>query len=298
MEMVTTPPANYPKYPVPDEPSMLPSLSSPSLLPSEGTAALPPSRSLHHQPRDSREPRTSDSSMSLRDNTPSPQKLDTSCTEEKERSRSPRKMEKKPSVSVKNKNVSSSTQSLDVYMDRKAQGQRDRAGRSASPRKSPRKEKETGTRQPSKGYEEPQRYFDGQHFNYGSGGNLYKEEDIDLRQDKETGEIARSDNERRHREKGVEKEAAPQRSQSQILRDRATPEHQPTTLNRKGHREPKEGRYRGEAGEERKRDTRGSSSVPPETSWNGNPSNKKSPITPGPWKVPSSAKMQSQVEGL
>lgn len=284
MEMVTTPPANYPKYPVPDEPY----LSSSSLLPPEGTSASSPSRGLHHQPR---EPRTSNSSVSLHDNTPSPQKLDTSRTEAKERSRSPRK----------NQNINASAQSLDVYTDRKAQGQRDRAGRSASPRKSPRKEQEAGTRQPSKGYEEPQRYFDGQYFNYGSGGNLYKVEDLDFRQDRETGEtrpeIARSDNERRRREKGVEREAIPQRSQSQVLNDRAMPE--PSTLNRKGHREPKEGRYRGGggAGDERKRDTRGPS-VPPETSWNGNPSNKKGPITPGPWKVPSSAKIQSQVEGL
>lgn len=211
-------------------------------------------------------------------------------------------MEKKTSVSVKNKNASASTQSLDVYTDRKAQGQRDRGGRSASPRKGPRKDQENGPRQPSKAYEEPQRYFDGQHFNYGSGGNPYKEEDPDLQQDKETGEIrpeiVRSDNERRPREKGVEREAVPQRSQFQIPHDGAMPEHQPTTLNRKGHRDPKEGRYRGGAGEERKMDMRGSSSVPQEMSWNGNPSNKKAPITPGPWKVPSSSKIQSQVEGL
>ncbi|XP_060793455.1 membrane-associated guanylate kinase, WW and PDZ domain-containing protein 3a isoform X2 [Neoarius graeffei] len=298
MEMVTTPPANYPKYHVPDEPSMLKASSSPSLLPSDGMSGPSPSRGHHHQPR---EPRTSNSSPSFRDSTPSPQKLDTSRTEVKECSRSPRKMEKKPSVSVKTKNTNASTQSLDVYTDRKAQGQGDRGGRSASPRKSPRKDQETGTRQPSKGYEEPQRYSDGKHFHFGSGGNLSKEEDLDLRQDKETGEtrpeIARSDNERRHRrEKGVERDAVPQRSQSQILND--VSEYQSTTLNRKGHREPKEGRYRGGAGEESKRDTRGSSSVPPETSWNGNSSSKKAPITPGPWKVPSSAKMHSQVEGL
>lgn len=277
MEIVTTPPANYPKYPVPDEPSVLTSRSSPSLSPSEGTSAPSPSRGLHHQ---AREPRTSSSSMSLRDNTPSPQKLDTSRTEGKERSHSPRKTDKKP--------------------DRKAEGQRDRGGRSASPRKSPRKEQETGTRQPAKGYEEPHRYSDG--FNYGPGGNPYKEGDIDLQQDKETGEIrpeiGRSDNERRRREKGGPREAAPQKSHSQIPSDRTMSELQPTTWNRKGHREPIEGRYRGGAGEESKSDMRGSSSVPPETSLNGNPSNKKASITPGPWKVPSSAKMQSQVEGI
>ncbi|XP_053338045.1 membrane-associated guanylate kinase, WW and PDZ domain-containing protein 3a isoform X1 [Clarias gariepinus] len=293
METVTTPPANYPKYPAPDEPSMLPALSSTSLLSPEGVSVPSPSRGLHQQHRDRREPRASNSSLFPRDTTPSPQKLD-SRTEGKERSRSPRKIEKKPSVFVQNKNASASTQSLDLYMDRKAQGQKDRGGRSASPRKSPRKEQETGTRQPFKGYEEPQRYFDGQHFNYGSGGNLFKEEEFDPRQDKETGEtwpeVPRSDNERRHREKGVD------RSQSQILIDRAMPEHQPTSMNR--HRDPREGRHRGGAAEETKRDTRGSSSIPSETSWNGNPSNKKSPISPGPWKVPSSAKMHSQVDGL
>ncbi|XP_047662885.1 membrane-associated guanylate kinase, WW and PDZ domain-containing protein 3a isoform X1 [Tachysurus fulvidraco] len=302
MEMVTTPPANYPKYPVPDEPSMMTSLPSPSLLPSEGTSAHSPSRALHHQPRAPKEPRTSSSSVSLRDNTPSPQKLDTSRTEAREGSHSPRKLENKPSVTAMNKDVNSGTQSLDVHTDRKAQGQKDRGRRSASPQKSPRKEQETGIRQPSKGYEEPQRYSDGQHFHYGSGGNLNTEEDLDVQQDKETGEmrpeIARSDNERRHREKGGQRVAAPQKPQSQTLNNRTMPEQQPTTLNWKGHREPKEGRYRGGAGDESKREARGSSSGPPETSWNGNPSNKKAPITPGPWKVPSSAKVQSQVEGL
>ncbi|TSL61244.1 Membrane-associated guanylate kinase, WW and PDZ domain-containing protein 3 [Bagarius yarrelli] len=284
MEIVTTPSANYPKYPVRDEPSLLPSQSSPSLLPSEGTSAPSFSRGLQHQ---SREHRTSSSSVSLRDNTPSPQKLDSSRTEGKERSLSPRKMDKKP-------------QSLDVYTDRKAEEQRDRGGRSASSRKSPRKEQETSTRQPAKGYDESHRYSDG--FNYRPGGNPYKEEDLDLQQDKETGEIrpeiTRSDNIQRHREKGGLREAAPQKPYSQIPNDRTMSELQPTTWNHKGHREPIEGRYRGGTGEESKRDLRGSSSVPPETSWNGNPSNKKSPITPGPWKVPSSAKMQSQVEGL
>ncbi|KAI5095999.1 membrane-associated guanylate kinase, WW and PDZ domain-containing protein 3 isoform X2, partial [Silurus meridionalis] len=267
MEMLT-PPANYPKYPVSDEPSMLPSLSSSSLLPSEGMSAPSPSRGLHHQPR---EPRTSSFNVSLRDNSPSPQKLDTSYTEYtegKSRSQSPRKPDKK-------------------------------GGRSASPRKSPRREQDTGTRQPSMAYEEPQRYLDGQHFNYGTGGSPYKEEDFDFGQDRETGEVRpelqRTDNDRRHREKGVQREAVPQRSQSQIFNDQTMPEHQPMGLNHRGHREAKEGLSRGGASDESKRDTRGSSSVPPETSWNGNASNKKSPITPGPWKVPSSSKVQSQV---
>ncbi|XP_072512613.1 membrane-associated guanylate kinase, WW and PDZ domain-containing protein 3a isoform X1 [Salminus brasiliensis] len=323
-EMMTGPPANILRYPVPDEPSMPASLSSPSLSPSEGThsaswitvpeellaPASTSSRGQHHYPRDPRSyPRKADSSVSQSDNPAGPHKVDASRTERKERSRSPKKTDKKPHGSIESKNGHASTQSLDVYAERKPQGQKERESRSTSPRKSPRKEQETGARQSNRGLEEPQRHFDGQRHNPGSGGVSERrhEEDIELRQDKETGETrpesSKASNDRRRREKGAERDLAPQRSHSQIQKEKAVPEPQASTLNRKGDREPKEwdmkeGRYKGVASEESKRETRGSSSGPPETSWNGNPGNKKVPITPGPWKVPSSSKIQSQVEGI
>uniref|UniRef100_A0AAR2KET7 Membrane-associated guanylate kinase, WW and PDZ domain-containing protein 3 n=1 Tax=Pygocentrus nattereri TaxID=42514 RepID=A0AAR2KET7_PYGNA len=231
-EMMTGPFANFSRYPAPDESSIPASLSSPSLSPSEGThsaswimapeellvPASTSSHGQHHYPKDLRsQPRKSDSSVSQSDNPAGPQRVDTSRMERRERSRSPKKSEKKFS----------------------AQGQRERDGRSTSPRKHPKKDQETGARQLSRGQEEPQRH------NPGSGGAQERrhEEDTDLPQDKETGEIrhenTKAANERRHRE----------------LKER-------------------------------------------ETSWNGNPSTKKAPITPGPWKVPSSAKIHSQVEGI
>ncbi|XP_037397175.1 membrane-associated guanylate kinase, WW and PDZ domain-containing protein 3a isoform X3 [Pygocentrus nattereri] len=321
-EMMTGPFANFSRYPAPDESSIPASLSSPSLSPSEGThsaswimapeellvPASTSSHGQHHYPKDLRsQPRKSDSSVSQSDNPAGPQRVDTSRMERRERSRSPKKSEKKFSGTMESKNGHASTQSLDMYVDRKAQGQRERDGRSTSPRKHPKKDQETGARQLSRGQEEPQRH------NPGSGGAQERrhEEDTDLPQDKETGEIrhenTKAANERRRREKGTESDLAPQKSHSQIHKERAVPEPQASTLNRKGHREKdrelkereaKEGRHKGVTSEESKRETRGSSSVPPETSWNGNPSTKKAPITPGPWKVPSSAKIHSQVEGI
>ncbi|XP_066527751.1 membrane-associated guanylate kinase, WW and PDZ domain-containing protein 3a [Hoplias malabaricus] len=320
-EMMT--PANFSRYPAPDESSMPASLSSTSLSPSEGphsaswtmapeellAPASASSRGQHHYPGYSRsQPRKGDSSMSQSENSDGPQRVDASRTERRERSRSPKKMEKRPSESTESKNAHASTQSLDVYSERKPQGQKERESRSTSPRKNPRKDQETGARQ-----EKIHGHFDEQRLNTGSGGAKERrsEEDIDLRQDKETGETrpesTAATNERRRREKGPEADPAVQKSHSQVHRERAIPEPQASTLNRKGHkekdrelkeREAKDGRYKGVATEDSKRETRGSSSVPPETSWNGNPSNKKSPITPGPWKVPSSAKIHSQVEGM
>uniref|UniRef100_W5LFR3 Membrane-associated guanylate kinase, WW and PDZ domain-containing protein 3 n=1 Tax=Astyanax mexicanus TaxID=7994 RepID=W5LFR3_ASTMX len=269
-EMTTTgPPANILRYSAPDEPSMPASLSSPSLSPSEGTF----STSWISVPD---EHLKSDSTVSQ-----SEQRADPSRTERRERSRSPKKTSKQPYGSVKDgKNGHASTQSLDVYAERKPQARKERESRSSSPRKSPRKEQEPGAR-----------HYDGQRHNAGSGGAQEQryEEDVELRQDRETGETrpesTKATIDRRRREKGAERDLAPQRSHSQTQKEKALPEPQAGTLNRKM--------------EESKREMRGSSSgLQQETSWNGNPSAKKAPITPGPWKVPSSAKIQSQVEGV
>uniref|UniRef100_A0A669C8W8 Membrane-associated guanylate kinase, WW and PDZ domain-containing protein 3 n=1 Tax=Oreochromis niloticus TaxID=8128 RepID=A0A669C8W8_ORENI len=73
------------------------------------------------------------------------------------------------------------------------------------------------------------------------------------------------------------------------------------TLNRKTGRdkrdkEHRDGKYHGSTEEVNKKDPRGSNSSIPDPSCNGNTTSKKGPITPGPWKVPSSAKIQSRVD--
>uniref|UniRef100_A0A8C9XZH3 Membrane-associated guanylate kinase, WW and PDZ domain-containing protein 3 n=1 Tax=Sander lucioperca TaxID=283035 RepID=A0A8C9XZH3_SANLU len=50
------------------------------------------------------------------------------------------------------------------------------------------------------------------------------------------------------------------------------------------------------SGEVNRKDPRGSSSSIQDPSCNGTATSKKAPITPGPWKVPSSAKIQSQAD--
>uniref|UniRef100_A0AAY5EHL1 Membrane-associated guanylate kinase, WW and PDZ domain-containing protein 3 n=1 Tax=Electrophorus electricus TaxID=8005 RepID=A0AAY5EHL1_ELEEL len=219
-EMATGPHANFSRSPAPDEPSALAPLPSASISSLESahsptwtttpeevpSPASAPSRGQHSQPRDPRaQPRKSDSS----ENPASPWWVDAPSLEVKERSRSPRKVEKKPSASSRSKNMAQ---------------------------------------------EEPLRQFDELRPTAGPGASRdrrRKGEDVEfLRQDKETGET----------------------------------------------KEVKEGWPKGLVAEEGKRETRGSISVPPEISWNGNA--KKAPITPGPWKVPSSAKIQSQVEGI
>lgn len=65
------------------------------------------------------------------------------------------------------------------------------------------------------------------------------------------------------------------------------------TLSRKG---GKDGRYHGSAEEVSRKDPRSSSSSIQDPSCNGTTTSKKAPITPGPWKVPSSARIQSQWE--
>uniref|UniRef100_A0A673N0M8 Membrane-associated guanylate kinase, WW and PDZ domain-containing protein 3 n=1 Tax=Sinocyclocheilus rhinocerous TaxID=307959 RepID=A0A673N0M8_9TELE len=138
-----------------------------------------------------------------------------------------------------------------------------RETRSPSPRKT--KKENAGIRQ-----EVPQKANDGLKPN---SGRRYKDEGTMHKQDRETGEIrpevSRGGSDRYPRDKTAE----PQWSES-------------GTLNRKDHR-----------GQDRPReeDIEG---VPQETPQNGNPTNKRAPITPGPWKVPSSARIQPPVHGV
>uniref|UniRef100_A0A8C2DHL4 Membrane-associated guanylate kinase, WW and PDZ domain-containing protein 3 n=1 Tax=Cyprinus carpio TaxID=7962 RepID=A0A8C2DHL4_CYPCA len=137
----------------------------------------------------------------------------------------------------------------------------EREPRSASPRKT--KKENSGIRQ-----EMPQKATDGLKPN---SGRRYKDEDTMHKQDRETGEtrpeVSRGGSDRYQRDKTAE----PQRSES-------------STLNRKDHR-----------GRDRPEDIEG---MPQETPHNGNPTTKRAPITPGPWKVPSSTRVQPPVHGV
>ncbi|XP_059383885.1 membrane-associated guanylate kinase, WW and PDZ domain-containing protein 3a isoform X1 [Carassius carassius] len=137
----------------------------------------------------------------------------------------------------------------------------EREPRSTSPRKT--KKENSGIRQ-----EMPQKATDGLKPN---SGRRYKDEDTMHKQDRETGEtrpeVSRGGSDRYQSDKTAE----PQRSES-------------GTLNRKDHR-----------GRDRPEDIE---SVPQETPHNGNPTTKRGPITPGPWKVPSSTRVQPPVHGV
>ncbi|XP_067095263.1 membrane-associated guanylate kinase, WW and PDZ domain-containing protein 3a isoform X1 [Osmerus mordax] len=224
--------------------------------------------------------------------------------ERKERSQSPRKTDRVLSGAPEPKRGSLED------------GSQRREPRGSSPRKSSRKEQEAASatavsRQPSKGQEGSPRRPAGQQASPAQPPSEVrdrrrKEEDAATarKQERETGDsMPRGTNGERRKDKGAEREAGPDRSQSQTHRERAGPDADGSTLNRKAGREKERERERGREGkeakpraavEESKRDTRISSSSSQEPPYDGGTMSKKAPITPGPWKVPSSAKMQSQ----
>lgn len=190
--------------------------------------------------------------------------------------------------------------------ERKAQGQRER--RSASPRKSTKRDHDPAV--PLKNPVEPQspRPPAGQQPStaYGEGKDRrYKEEEAVYWQEKgaaESGDKSLGTSERHKKNKRAEQEAAGKKSHSQMHRERVGSDVDGGTLSRragreKGDREYRESTHHGSAEEVNKKETRSSSSSIQDPSCNGNTTtSKKAPITPGPWKVPSSAKIQSQVE--
>ncbi|CAB1336591.1 unnamed protein product [Coregonus sp. 'balchen'] len=265
----------------------------------------------HHRGRTSPNtlPKKSDSIMSHSNKHASPKRATKARADTKERSQSPRKTDRGDrgqAGTVENKNGSLEG---DLRRERKAhshgqrEGREGREGRSSSPRKTtPRRDPDAGvSRQPSKGQDEGQRRSGGQQHpssNPASGEGTQgrerrsKEEDPTRRQERETGSSGTSD---RHRK---ERGAEPHRSHSQTQRENAWPDSEGGTLNRRegGQREGRERKHREAAEEENQRDT--SSAASQEHTCNGNPGSKKSAtITPGPWKVPSSAKIHSHVEG-
>ncbi|XP_030623833.1 membrane-associated guanylate kinase, WW and PDZ domain-containing protein 3a [Chanos chanos] len=253
-------------------------------------------------------PRKSESSVSLSSHPSSPHRADRERSEKKERSRSPRKTDRNPSVTVEDKNGHFGIQSGEMNKERKY---REREGRSTSPMKTSKREQEPGTRRPVRTQDEPQKHSDGQRPNHASGaGKERRRKEEDPRQDRESGEMrpegTKGTNERRRKDREAGREAVNQSSGPHGHRERAGTESASSTLNRKGHKdkdretreaEHKEIRHKAMTEETNRREARGSSSASQEPSYSGNPSSKKAPITPGPWKVPSSAKIHSQAEG-
>lgn len=183
----------------------------------------------------------------------------------------------------------------DMRKDRKAQGQRDH--HSSSPRKGSKREHDPAV--PLKNLEEPQspRRPAGQQPSTASGERKdwrYKEEEAAYWQERgapESGDKSTGTSERHKKGKRAEQEAAAQKPQTH--RERAGSDLDSGTLTRRSGRERGDKEYREEVN---KKDPRGSSSSIQDPSCNGSTTSKKAPITPGPWKVPSSAKIQSQVE--
>lgn len=158
-----------------------------------------------------------------------------------------------------------------LYMDNRNEPS-EREPRSTSPRKT--KKESIGIRQ-----EVPQKATDGLK---ATSGRRHKDEDAMHKQDRETGEtrhgVSRGGSDKHQRDKTAEPQRAPVQAQK---------EPESGTLNRKDHR----GRDRPRGEEEDRGD-------PLETPHDGNPTTKKAPITPGPWKVPSSARIQPPVHGV
>uniref|UniRef100_A0A8C7NEF6 Membrane-associated guanylate kinase, WW and PDZ domain-containing protein 3 n=1 Tax=Oncorhynchus mykiss TaxID=8022 RepID=A0A8C7NEF6_ONCMY len=295
-EKVNNSPSSFPRLSTSNQQSSPTSPSSISLSTSELSRPSSANNSAPEEPSDW------DTSAAA---APSPSRLSTEVqAETKERSQSPRKTDrvdrdnKAGSAEHKNGSVEG-----DLSSERKAHGQREgRKGqecRSSSPRKmtSKRDPEAAVSRQPSKG-QEGQWHSRGQHpiSNPAPGKGTqgrerrHKEEDPSHRQERET-----RTSERHRKDTWVEREAEPHRSQTQ--KEKTGPDSE--GLNRR-ERSQREGKHREAAEEENQRDTRDSTSsaASQDSTCNRNPSSKKqATITPGPWKVPSSAKIHSHVEG-
>ncbi|XP_039655764.1 membrane-associated guanylate kinase, WW and PDZ domain-containing protein 3a isoform X2 [Perca fluviatilis] len=224
--------------------------------------------------------------------TSSPMRASDGGADRQERSQSPRKAERGHSGSLE-----------DVGKDRKPRGQQ-RDHRSSSPRKSSKREPDPAA--PLKNPEDPQspRRPAGQQPSAASREDRrYMEEDGAYWQERgapESGDKSSGTGERK-KSKRAEQEAAAQKSHSQAPRERAGSDADSGTLSRrsrreKGDKERQESKYHGPPEEVNRKDPRGSSSSIQDPSCNGTATSKKAPITPGPWKVPSSAKIQSQAD--
>ncbi|XP_043984581.1 membrane-associated guanylate kinase, WW and PDZ domain-containing protein 3a isoform X2 [Gambusia affinis] len=186
----------------------------------------------------------------------------------------------------------------DMSKERKTPGQRDQ--RSSSPRKGPKREHDPVLH--SRNPEDPQspRRPAGQQPAGEAKDLRHKVEDATYWQEKgaaESGDKTWGANDHHKKGKRAEKEAMAQKSH----RERAGTDTDPATTGQRGGRERAEkeypeAKYQGPTEQANRRDPRGSSSSIQDPNCNGTSTSKKAPITPGPWKVPSSAKIQSHVD--
>uniref|UniRef100_A0A674MR84 Membrane-associated guanylate kinase, WW and PDZ domain-containing protein 3 n=1 Tax=Takifugu rubripes TaxID=31033 RepID=A0A674MR84_TAKRU len=165
-------------------------------------------------------------------------------------------------------------------MNKKAQGQRDH--HSSSPRKTSKNAGEPQSPRRPAGQQPSTAHRDGR-------DRRFKEEDAAYWPERGTAESLDRNTgtaERHKKSKRVDQEGP----QPPTHGERAGSDVDGGTLSRKG---GKDGKYHGSTEEVSRKDPRSSSSSIQDLSCNGT---KKAPITPGPWKVPSSARIQSQWE--
>uniref|UniRef100_A0A672GTI7 Membrane-associated guanylate kinase, WW and PDZ domain-containing protein 3 n=1 Tax=Salarias fasciatus TaxID=181472 RepID=A0A672GTI7_SALFA len=293
-DKVTIPTSSFPRLSASDGPSSPASPSSVSL----STSELSPSSSrgqqlAHHGQKLATSPSAQPGKTSRGDSKPgSPKKASDGRTDRVQRSQSPRKTSRGHSGSLE-----------DVNKEKRAQGQRDY--HSTSPRKGYRVEQDPAA--PVRNPEEPHspRRPAGQQPSTAAREEKdwrYKEDDATYWQERapaESGDRSWGSGERHKKGKRAEQEASAPKSISQAYRDRAGSDADNGTLNKRSGKERsdkdyQEGKYQGSAEEMNRKDPRGSSSSIQDPGVNG--TTKKAPITPGPWKVPSSAKIQSQVD--
>ncbi|KAM7405189.1 hypothetical protein PAMP_012470 [Pampus punctatissimus] len=224
----------------------------------------------------------------------SPKRASEGRADQVERSHSPRKTERGHSGSLE-----------DMSRDRIAQGQKDY--HYSSPRKNSKREHDPAV--PLKNLDEPQspRRPAGQQPPVASGegkGRRYKDEDAAYWQERgatESGDKSWGTSDRHKKGRRAEQEASTQKSYSQMHPERAGSDADSSTLSlrsgrEKGDTEYWESKFPGPGEEMNRKESKGSSSSIQDPSCNGITTNKKAAITPGPWKVPSSAKIQSHVD--
>uniref|UniRef100_A0A1A8GAX6 Membrane-associated guanylate kinase, WW and PDZ domain-containing protein 3 n=2 Tax=Nothobranchius korthausae TaxID=1143690 RepID=A0A1A8GAX6_9TELE len=206
-------------------------------------------------------------------------------SDHRERSQSPRKIERSQSESLE-----------DMNKGRKAQGQRDPY--SSSARKGSKRDHEPTLR--SRDLEEPQspRRPAGQQPSVSTGeakewksveedAAHWQEKGVEENRDKNWGT---GDRHRKGRRAG--KEAAVPKP----YRERMGSGANPGTATQRERADRDHGENKQQAGDMSRKDPRGSSSIIQDPSCDGTNTSRKAPITPGPWKVPSSAKVHSHVD--
>uniref|UniRef100_A0A1A7WSN5 Membrane-associated guanylate kinase, WW and PDZ domain-containing protein 3 n=1 Tax=Iconisemion striatum TaxID=60296 RepID=A0A1A7WSN5_9TELE len=310
-------PTNYPRLSASDAPSSPASPSSASFFPSERSPSSPKASTPtdlsggvdyreSESPGAEQEHRQANRSRShnlKRTTSPSAHTRQAAKTDSKsgslrrtaegqsdhvERSQSPRKIDRAHSGSLE-----------DMNKGRRVQGQRD--SYSSSARKGSKRDQEPTLH--SRDLEEPQspRRPAGQQPSVSTGeAKEWKsvEEDVTYWQEKGVEECRDKNwgtSDRHRKGRRAEKEASVPRSH----RERMGSDADPGTATQRRERERADRDYREnkhQSEDMSRKDPRGSSSSIQDPNCNWTNTSKKAPITPGPWKVPSSAKIQFHVD--